>query len=188
MSTWVPCWCGRGDYDDTAYGSCYECYQDRVADLVNCIWCGRLHGARYATCFKCRQVVGRDEAGAHLRLEILSRDHFRCSYCGDEAGQLQVDHAKPCARGGTADPWNLQALCVACNRHKGATWVDSWSRFCPHALARQRLVEAYYTYLWRFLNAEQRNKLQVEMETWLGAEDLAPRADIGRRSVMAGAR
>lgn len=183
MTLTVLCDCERAEYDADRHNSCYQCFLDRIGDLVSCIWCGRLHGHQYATCFKCRQIPGRDEAGKVLRLEILIRDGAACRYCGTTDGAMQIDHIKPCAKGGTIDPWNLQTLCAQCNRHKGSTWVKSWSRFCQHALARQEMVEAYWTYLWQYLTAEQKERLTREVEDWLGADELwRPATDQMRRA------
>ncbi len=52
-----------------------------------------------------------------IRLEILSRDGWVCSYCGQDA--KEVDHIIPVAHGGTDDEANLTAACVKCNRSKG---------------------------------------------------------------------
>jgi 5-methylcytosine-specific restriction endonuclease McrA len=52
-----------------------------------------------------------------IRLEILSRDGWVCSYCGQDA--TEVDHIIPVKHGGTDDEANLTAACVKCNRSKG---------------------------------------------------------------------
>jgi hypothetical protein len=60
--------------------------------------------------------------GGRLRLHVLSRDGFRCRYCGARAGDviLHVDHIVSRALGGSRDMSNLVAACEACNRAKGA--------------------------------------------------------------------
>jgi 5-methylcytosine-specific restriction endonuclease McrA len=156
------CVCERGYYNDCEYNSCYECYLDRREAYLSCVWCGRWHSPKYATCFKCRMQYGRDEAGRDLRVEILSRDGFRCQYCDESEGQLQIDHIKPCARGGTADPWNLQVLCSECNRDKHARW----ERHGPHFLARVGLMHYYFTFLWKYLTADQQATLRKDAESW----------------------
>lgn len=61
-----------------------------------------------------------------LRFEVLKRDEFACGYCGAAAPGvvLEVDHINPVAFGGTNDPDNLIAACVACNQGKGAVPLD----------------------------------------------------------------
>ena len=52
-----------------------------------------------------------------LRIEILSRDRFRCRApgCGNSRF-LEVHHVKPRSAGGGNDPDNLVTLCSACHR------------------------------------------------------------------------
>lgn len=51
--------------------------------------------------------------------EILRRDEHRCQYCGEESGQLTLDHVTPRHRGGQHSWENLVAACPLCNRRKG---------------------------------------------------------------------
>ena len=53
---------------------------------------------------------------------VLAESGGRCANCGatKKERRLEVDHIKPRSKGGTNDPWNLQALCYICNRAKGA--------------------------------------------------------------------
>jgi 5-methylcytosine-specific restriction endonuclease McrA len=151
------CACGLDYYDDGVYSSCYTCFQERRDGYLECIFCGRWHGPRFATCYLCRAVHGRDDAGRELRLEILMRDGFTCKYCG-ETSDLHVDHIKPCSAGGTADQWNLHVLCRKCNLNKGSDWWYG-SR---HDHARVRLMHLYFTLGWQFLNEEERANLRDE--------------------------
>jgi hypothetical protein len=151
--------CGVGGYDPERYNTCYDCFQKRRSDFMSCIWCGRWHSPNYSTCFQCRsKTPDRDEAGRDLRIEILMRDDFGCCYCGATEGQLQIDHIKPCAHGGTADPWNLQVLCGECNRWKGA----SWSTRSRHWDARVDLMRQYLVFWWAFLTTWQQAELLAE--------------------------
>ena len=59
------------------------------------------------------------------RFAVLKRDRFRCRACGrspasDAGVELQVDHIRPIARGGSDALANLQTLCKQCNYGKGA--------------------------------------------------------------------
>lgn len=220
----VACQCGRGNYCYNDYSSCYDCFLDRRAEYIACIYCESWHSPDFDTCFKCRPQ-GRDEAAMDLKRVILTRDSFRCRYCGAREGELQadprlirpkcppdclaehnhrhpckpkcgrhhkhrregdrenceawcstphshlikdddgirpaklhVDHIRPCAKDGTADPWNLQTLCGVCNISKGGDWWEG-SR---HWWARRRIMAAYLTYLWDFLTADQQEDLAVD--------------------------
>ena len=55
-----------------------------------------------------------------LRFEILTRDGYRCRYCGAGAPtvQLQIDHVLPRSLGGRDDASNLVAACFDCNAGK----------------------------------------------------------------------
>ena len=58
-----------------------------------------------------------------LRLEVLSRDKFRCVFCGkspsiDIGTELHIDHIVPFASGGKSSLENLQTLCEECNLGK----------------------------------------------------------------------
>jgi len=58
-----------------------------------------------------------------LRLKILSRDNFRCVFCGkspaaDLGTKLHVDHKIPFSQGGKSTFDNLQTLCEQCNLGK----------------------------------------------------------------------
>lgn len=157
---WQECPCGRGGYDPEQYSSCYQCFIDRRADYLSCIWCGRWHSPRFVACYHCRQSGDRDEASIALRQLILHRDGHRCQRCDAREGDprydpnldrevfasLQIDHIKPCARGGTADEWNLQVLCGVCNRTKGAHWSPSseWADMKTALCRRYFLIAPTY--------------------------------------------
>ncbi|MEU5187008.1 HNH endonuclease signature motif containing protein [Streptomyces klenkii] len=51
------------------------------------------------------------------RATVLARDRFTCQRCGARS-ELEVDHRKPIARGGTWELSNLWVLCRPCHRHK----------------------------------------------------------------------
>jgi 5-methylcytosine-specific restriction endonuclease McrA len=77
---------------------------------------------------------------------------------GIRPARLHIDHVLPCAKGGTADPWNLQVLCGVCNIAKGADWAPG-SR---HHNARRLLIAAYMTYLNDWLDDDQRDDLNAD--------------------------
>jgi len=52
-----------------------------------------------------------------LRAACLSRDGYRCHWCGGVA--TQADHVKPRAHGGVDELDNLVAACAPCNRKRG---------------------------------------------------------------------
>ena len=59
----------------------------------------------------------------NIRVKILSRDNFRCVFCGkspatDIGVKLHVDHIIPFSKGGTNSLDNLQTLCQDCNLGK----------------------------------------------------------------------
>src|SRR2546430_1317192 len=48
------------------------------------------------------------------------RDKFRCQYCGEKKGavELTLDHIMPRSRGGDNSPVNVVAACIQCNNRK----------------------------------------------------------------------
>lgn len=85
-----------------------------------------LRGARYLVTVAPAKPV-REAFTPKLRYAVLERDGFRCVACGATAAQaqLQVDHIKPVAAGGTNAMRNLQTLCQKCNIGKGAQWYPA---------------------------------------------------------------
>ena len=61
-----------------------------------------------------------------LRFAILSRDNFKCQYCGISGNnsELEVDHKIPISCGGTNDLSNLKTSCFKCNRGKGGNILN----------------------------------------------------------------
>lgn len=65
----------------------------------------------------------RSSISPRLRFEILTRDGFRCRYCGRgeaDAVVLHLDHVRPVADGGASTIDNLVAACQECNSGKAA--------------------------------------------------------------------
>lgn len=59
----------------------------------------------------------------NIRWIVLKRDKYKCVKCGRSPSvnhkvELEIDHIKPVARGGTSDIDNLQTLCKDCNQGK----------------------------------------------------------------------
>ena len=61
-----------------------------------------------------------------VRWRVLSRDGWRCRYCGQRARFMEVDHVRAVSRGGTNHDDNLAAACRSCNRSKRASDVSNW--------------------------------------------------------------
>ena len=69
------------------------------------------------------------EIGYRLRFKVMSRDNFKCYYCGrspatDPAVKLQVDHIHPWSKGGETTMDNLRTSCSECNLGKGDLVLD----------------------------------------------------------------
>lgn len=63
------------------------------------------------------------DVSLRLRLAVLTRDNFRCVYCGkspatNRGTRLHIDHIIPFSKGGTSTLENLQTLCEECNLGK----------------------------------------------------------------------
>ena len=56
------------------------------------------------------------------RVNIFTRDRFRCQYCGEkkEMDELNYDHVVPRVRGGKTVWENIVTSCYACNDRKGS--------------------------------------------------------------------
>lgn len=67
--------------------------------------------------------ASKDKISPKTRFEILSRDGFRCQYCGatpQDGAILEVDHIIPVSKGGSREKENLKTSCRQCNIGKGA--------------------------------------------------------------------
>ncbi len=66
-----------------------------------------------------REDIKRERLPEGIRNEIWRRDGGRCVQCGSQK-DLEFDHIIPVSEGGANTARNLQLLCEACNRSKGA--------------------------------------------------------------------
>lgn len=66
------------------------------------------------------QGVSREPIPDSVRLFVWQRDKGQCVKCGSQE-RLEFDHIIPLAAGGSNTERNIQLLCGACNRSKGAT-------------------------------------------------------------------
>lgn len=157
------CECGKA-YDRSQYSSCYECFLERRSNFATCIYCGRWHSPRFDTCYQCRQQAPeRQEAAKELRAYIMWRDDFRCRRC-QSIQDLQIDHIKPCAKGGDATPWNLQVLCKRCNALKS----DSYSHGDESQQFRRLLIGYYFLAGRSWLDDEQMATLREDVAALRG--------------------
>jgi hypothetical protein len=54
----------------------------------------------------------------YTKKNIMTRDDFRCMYCGSKSKKLTVDHVIPVSRGGKTNFENCVAACRGCNTYK----------------------------------------------------------------------
>jgi HNH endonuclease len=66
------------------------------------------------------QGATREPIPDSVRLFVWQRDKGQCVKCGSQQ-RLEFDHIIPIAAGGSNTERNVQLLCEACNRSKGAT-------------------------------------------------------------------
>ena len=74
-------------------------------------------------------ILGADGRYGSGDIESLrSAQGGKCLSCGGDLAELgyNVDHIQPLSRGGSNWPENLQLLCPACNRSKGAKLMSEW--------------------------------------------------------------
>ena len=76
--------------------------------------------------------------GYEIREYLLEKFKRRCAYCNVDAAdrEMQIDHVRARARGGSNRVSNLVLACWKCNRDKGARSVEEFLASKPDALAR----------------------------------------------------
>lgn len=67
----------------------------------------------------------RDPRWQKKRLEILKRDKFKCTYCGDKETELQIHHLKYSSEPWNSENINLVTLCKHC--HKTLTFIQPFN-------------------------------------------------------------
>lgn len=62
------------------------------------------------------------------RREIWNKTNRRCGYCGVRVRfeEMQIDHMRPLARGGSNRESNLMCSCAYCNEYKAARTVEQF--------------------------------------------------------------
>ncbi|MBX3309702.1 MAG: HNH endonuclease [Cryobacterium sp.] len=75
----------------------------------------------------------RGTAWETMRLRVLERDGWQCSYCGRpiEGSDATADHVTPLDKGGVSEDWNLVAACRKCNGTKSNKVLARVSWFNP---------------------------------------------------------
>ncbi|MEC7522829.1 MAG: HNH endonuclease [Myxococcota bacterium] len=68
-----------------------------------------------------RAIKHREPKVRFSRVNVLTRDDFRCQYCGEQlpARELTFDHVKPRSQGGRTSWENIVSACRDCNGRKG---------------------------------------------------------------------
>ena len=70
-----------------------------------------------------RKAIGaKKHAVRFSRINVYTRDGFRCQYCGEKKAMrdLNYDHVVPRVRGGKTVWENIVTCCYACNDRKGS--------------------------------------------------------------------
>lgn len=58
--------------------------------------------------------------------DLHHKQRGKCAACGKKTTRMEIDHILPVVLGGSSDPFNLQLLCLPCNRSKGRKHPDEW--------------------------------------------------------------
>ena len=77
------------------------------------------------------------------RVNVFTRDGFRCQYCNHKKpfSQLTYDHVIPRARGGRTEWTNIVTACRPCNHKKGSRTTDETGAALPADPQRLAAVE-----------------------------------------------
>ena len=104
-----------------------------------------------------------------VRFEVLKRDGFKCTYCGEGPPDvvLVVDHVIPVAKGGGNEEGNLTTACKPCNQGKAARQLSSVPQPLADKAAQAALRESEVVKRAETLRAI---KERIEDDTWDVAE------------------
>ena len=76
--------------------------------------------ARWSSGSRPTSAIPRDAHRRKItRRAVFARDRWTCQYCGQERGNLTVDHVIPRSKGGGSGWDNIVTCCAPCNRRKG---------------------------------------------------------------------
>jgi len=96
------------------------------------------------------------------RINVMTRDGFRCQYCGVKLAmcKLSYDHVLPRSRGGKTNWENVVTACTPCNSKKGDRTPSeagmsllktpvkpSWLPVTSHRFVLHRVPREWYPYL-----------------------------------------
>lgn len=175
-SEFVTCvYCGK--WHSPEFDTCFKCRpasfgRDEAAkalrqlvmwrDGYRCRYCGAREGELRVDP---RRILPRCRRDC-----ILEHQHRERDTDGLWVVQLHLDHIVPCAVGGNATEWNLQALCGVCNIAKGSTWYIG----CRHDRAKTQLARRYRL-MPDYFNSEGRAEFLAEWRAFRVAGTWDPR-------------
>ncbi len=90
-----------------------------------------------------RRKFGRTKRGVKFsRINVFTRDGFRCQYCSTKLpmGQLTYDHVIPRSCGGRTEWTNIVSACRPCNSRKGNRTADESGMFLRNAPVRPKTL------------------------------------------------
>ncbi len=121
----------------------------------------------------------RRQIPRHLRVQVLTRDGYRCKMCGRGSDHviLHVDHIKPVDEGGTDEIANLATLCEDCNIGKSSYRFTDYMnvRLVPDELpshfqyfhdAKRGDYEEFHLYCYYQLGTEPGGRKDKFHRTW----------------------
>ena len=89
---------------------------------------------RVPAVMRLRRKLAKIKRGVKFsRVNVFTRDGFRCQYCNNKKpfSQLTYDHVVPRSRGGRTEWTNIVTACRPCNHRKGNRTPDETGMF-PH--------------------------------------------------------
>jgi hypothetical protein len=88
-----------------------------------------------------------DGPSAAVRIRVMKRDRFTCTYCGVSGSdaELEIDHIHAVAKGGSHHISNLTTCCRACNQEKGTGTLEVKRRREATGSAHHPLVGMFVT-------------------------------------------